>query len=638
MRWYRDSIVGKLMVPISLLLLVGFGLLAILNGVWLYDQGLEAISEEGREAALRASADINSHFQKYGATLQALAQSDDVRAFANEAIYRSPSAYHGNEKYSAFLSTLTRVMQQDQDILNIYFGSEHAQTFFDPEEWEAPGEYRVSERDWYREGKRADSLYFTDPYIDAVTGRPILSITYPIYVDASFKGLLSMDLLLDTVNSLASSVRTVEGGYTFVMDRKGRILVHPDAQVVLKTNGTDLEGDLGMISRDMVAGKSGYGEAIYQGESQLVFYNPVGLAGWSLGVVVPKKAFTQPVVRRVMLSVIMSLVVVFCVALFASAIAKRSLAPLGHLTGLTERMAIGDLTVTVESDGTDEIGHLAVSFGRMVESLREMVGNLKECSDQVADTSQELSTSSEEVGASIEEVAASANEFAGMATEMSSNVQSMASSADHVAETARVGNQAVATAIDETSRLQEHMTDLAGRVQDLGASSQEIQRIVEMISDIADQTNLLALNAAIEAARAGEFGRGFAVVAEEVRKLAEQSSKATSEIELLIGRIQKDIETTVTGMHDSQTQVEHTFSVVNASGKRLQEILRETDGLVKELREISGGTEQMSSGSEEIAAATEEQSAAVQQVASASQDLSNIAQELQKMVDEFQVG
>lgn len=146
-----------------------------------------------------------------------------------------------------------------------------------------------------------------------------------------------------------------------------------------------------------------------------------------------------------------------------------------------------------------------------------------------------------------------------------------------------------------------------------------------------------ARHAAIEAARAGEFGRGFAVVAEEVRKLAEESATAASEIAVLIGRMQRETEAAVTGINDSVTQVGNTVNVVNASGKRLQEILTETDQLVGELRQISGATEQISSGSQEIAAATEEQSAVIQQVASASQDLSNMAQKLQEVVDEFQL-
>ena len=625
------------MLPILLLLLVGFSVVGILNGVWLYNQGWDAISKEGSEAALRASIEIESYFQKHAGALEALAHSEDVRAFSNRVMYRSPKAYQNDRNYNDYISTIRRAMQQDENILSIYFGSEQTKTIFNVDEWVATADYVVSRRHWYQEGKEADSLYFTDPYLDEVTGQPIISVTYPIHIDDSFKGIFGMDLLLDTVNSIVSSVHTVEGGYAFVMDRHGTILVHPDPEMVFITNGTELEGDLGAICQKMVAGNTGYGEASYLGESQLVFYNPVNLTGWSLGVVVPKETLTAPISQRVSVSIIISIVAVVSVAVLASAVARRSLAPLGQLAGLTEQIAAGDLTVEVKTGNSDEIGNLATSFARMVESLRGIVSNVQGYSQRVADTSHELSASSEETGASIEEVAASANQFAGMATDMSGNVQRMAVSADRVAETAVVGNEAVVKAVDETSRLQERMTDLAGRVESLGVSSQEIVQIVDMISDIADQTNLLALNAAIEAARAGEYGRGFAVVAEEVRTLAEESSKATAEIELLINRIQEETSGTVTGMQESVAQVEHTLAVVHASGERLQEILKETDQLANELRQVSSGTEQISSGSEEIAAATEEQSAVIQQVASASQELSNMAQELQKIVDRFKV-
>ena len=637
MRWYRDSVIGKLMLPIVLLMLVGYGLVAVLNGFWLYDVGWEGASEEGREATLRASIALEGYFDKYAAVLGTLAQSEDVRSFASIIAERNPSAYSGNEDYARYLASITRTAQSDKNILNIYFGSERTQTIFDTDEWEASADYRVSERDWYREGKRADSLFFTDPYLDAITGKPVLSITYPIYIGSSLQGLLGMDLLLDTVNDVVSSVATHEGGYAFVMDRKGTILVHPDPRMVFSTNGTQLEGKLGAICKDMVSGKSGLGEAVYQGEPQLVFYNPVELMGWSLGTLVPKKAVTQPVTNRVTISVAVSLIAIICVGFLTFQVAKRSVAPLRQLAGMAEQVAGGDLTVNLAASGSDEIGNMAASFVRMTEGLRDIIGNLRQYSQQVADTSQELSASSEEAGASIEEVAASANEFAGMATEMSSNVQRMADSARHVTDTASAGDQAVSKAVDETTMLQGHMTNLAGKVESLGDRSQEIGRIVEMISDIAAQTNLLALNAAIEAARAGEFGRGFAVVAEEVRKLAEQSSEATAEIGLLIGRIQGETEGTVVGMRESVVQVEHTLGVVKASGERLQEILQETDLVASEIRQISAGTEQMSGGSQEIAAATEEQSAAIQQVASSSQLLSNMAQELQRVVNQFRL-
>lgn len=631
MHWYRNSILGKLLGPILLVVLLGFGLLAVVNGTWLYSVGWQGASDEAREMALRASIQTEGFLDQHAKTIEALALSQDVREFAELSL-------RGVDSYWRFLSSITRIAEQDASISNIYFGSETTQTLFDMNEWVPPTDYRVGDQAWYKEGKRANTLHFATPVIDEISGEPVLPITYPIYIDGTFRGLLGMDLLLDTLNHAATGIRTREGGYVFAMDREGTILVHPDSQLVFRAKGTDWEGDLGALCRDMVAGKAGYGEVVFEGETQFVFYNPVPRAGWSFGVVFPKDVITGPVMQKVMVSAAISIAALILVALLATLIVRRTIAPLRGLTLAAERMAAGDLTVIMEAKSTDELGNLTNSFGGMAQGLRDIVGDLKRFSDEIADTSQELSASAEETGASIEEVAASANEFASVTVEMAGNVEKAAASADHVAERASQGNAAVGMAVDETSRLHERMTDLAGKVEELGNSSEEIGRIIQVINDIADQTNLLALNAAIEAARAGELGRGFAVVAEEVRKLAEQSSEATAEIGRLIDRIQRETGVTVSGMKESVDQVEATFSAARASGELLQEILRETDALAKEIRQISVGTEQMSSGSEEIAASTEEQSAAIQQVASASQNLSHMAQELQRITNEFKVG
>lgn len=119
MRWYRNSVIGKLMAPILLLLLVGFGLLTVLNGNWLYSMGWEGIREEGNEAALRVATQVEGYFEKYGNIVQALAQSEDVRSFAGKAIYRRPVAHRGDEDYERYLATISRITQQDNNILNM---------------------------------------------------------------------------------------------------------------------------------------------------------------------------------------------------------------------------------------------------------------------------------------------------------------------------------------------------------------------------------------------------------------------------------------------------------------------------------------------------------------------------------------
>jgi methyl-accepting chemotaxis protein len=195
-------------------------------------------------------------------------------------------------------------------------------------------------------------------------------------------------------------------------------------------------------------------------------------------------------------------------------------------------------------------------------------------------------------------------------------------------------------------------------VRNLGNRSNEIGRIVEVITGIADQTNLLALNAAIEAARAGEQGRGFAVVAEEVRKLAEQSRTAAEQISGLIGEIQNDTNNAVTTMDAGGREVAAGTEAVEKAGAAFAAIANAVQGMVARIQEVSAATqslaagsqqavkavesiaaitEEAAAGSQEVGASAQEQSASVQEIASSSESLAQMAQELQRAVAEFSI-
>ncbi|NLA58924.1 MAG: methyl-accepting chemotaxis protein [Firmicutes bacterium] len=631
------SLVRKLTIPILLMVLVGYGLMIFTSTMALQRLGWQIFGHGGTEAVSRAAAELEGYLQKYAAIVETLAQSEDVMTFAAQAFSRSPRDYIGNEAYAAFLATIRRVADRDPHITNLYFGAEASQTFFDILETQLPPNYRNNQEDWYRMGKAANGLYFSEPFMDEVSGSPIVSITYPVYVDGLFKGLVSIDVDLDSIGAIVSSVKLAEGSYPILLSRDGTLLYHPDSSLVFTIKGTELGEDFARLSQEMLAGGTGLGEVSHEGEPLTVYYGPVDMAGWALGVVIPRRLLVQLIAKEAILNLVIAAAFILGVSVVMVRLIRRFLAPVKKMEELAGLVAAGDLTVTIEARSNDEIGRLAQSFAKMTDSLRTMVSTLKEYSRRVADTAAELSSSSEQVGASVEQVAASANQFAGTAGNMSRSIQSMAGTADQVAETAATGHEAVAMAMDETSKLKDELAELADDVEKLGQASQSIGQIVHMIRDIADQTNLLALNAAIEAARAGDAGRGFAVVADEVRNLAEQSGQAAAEIGAIVERIQRETHDTVAGMQRSAAQAEHTLEIVNASGQRLETIIHHIERLVGDLREVSLGTDEVSSGSQEIAAATEEQSAAVQQVASSSQSLNNLAGELNRLVGRFRI-
>jgi methyl-accepting chemotaxis protein len=224
---------------------------------------------------------------------------------------------------------------------------------------------------------------------------------------------------------------------------------------------------------------------------------------------------------------------------------------------------------------------------------------------------------------------------------------------------AHAGRNATRKTVEKMEQVNSVINEAVGFVRDLKDRSQQIGRIVDVITGFANQTNLLSLNAAIEAARAGESGRGFAVVAEEVRKLAEGSKKSAEEITDLIAEIQAKTEKTVISIDSGSKEVTEGMEVVKETGVALEEIIKGAEEAGAMSRQVSSGSQQMVEGIEkivkaveemsataeenasavqEVSASTEEQAASMEQMASSAQELSDMAIKLAELTAKFKLG
>ena len=326
-------------------------------------------------------------------------------------------------------------------------------------------------------------------------------------------------------------------------------------------------------------------------------------------------------------------------------------APLKRLSVDAEQVASGDLGVVVQVGSDDEIGQLAQSFEKMVNNLREMIGTLADSSAQVSDSSAEMQTNAVQMADGAEKVAIQAITVATASEEMSAtsgdiaqNCQMAADGADRANQAAEHGAEVVAKSISVMHRIAERVQSSAKTVESLGKRSDEIGAIVGTIEDIADQTNLLALNAAIEAARAGEQGRGFAVVADEVRALAERTTKATREIGLMIKAIQQETQTAVAAMEEGVSEVEHGTDEATRSGEALRNIQDEINALHLQVQQIATAAEEQTATTSEISSnihsITEVAQSTVEgarKTSLAADHLSRLSAELERLVGQFKL-
>ena len=278
---------------------------------------------------------------------------------------------------------------------------------------------------------------------------------------------------------------------------------------------------------------------------------------------------------------------------------------LDEISGLAE----GDLSREAEVTA-DLTGAIADGFNTVTGQLREIIGNVQETTLQVSSAASEIQTTTEHLAdgseaqsSQIVDTSAAVDEIALSIQQVSENAASAAGVADLALTSAKEGAQAVARTVDGMNGIRVQVQESAKRIKRLGESSQEIGEIVQLIGDIADRTSILALNASIQAAMAGEAGRGFAVVAEEVERLAVRSADATKRIGALIRTVQSETNEAVRAMEDTTREVVSGSGLANAAGQALSEIQSVSGRLADLIQSISMAAKQQARGSDAVAKA-----------------------------------
>ena len=319
---------------------------------------------------------------------------------------------------------------------------------------------------------------------------------------------------------------------------------------------------------------------------------------------------------------------------------------------LDELGSLADGDLTVEATVTEDItGAIADSINYAIEALRDLVKTIDDTAVLVDSATRQTETTAVHMNRAAQkqalEIAAATESIAAIAAsieEVSGNAERSSDVARHSVDVAHKGGDAVRRTIEGMNTIRETIQETSKRIKRLGESSQEIGNIVELINDIAEQTNILALNASIQASMAGEAGRGFAVVADEVQRLAERSTNATKQIEVLVRTIQSDTNEAVVSMERSTTDVVGGALLAENAGAALDEIEQVSNQIASLVQNIYGSARQQSKVAQDINRRTAALKEISQQTGSATSattssiaKLAELAGQLRKSVSGFRL-
>ena len=357
--------------------------------------------------------------------------------------------------------------------------------------------------------------------------------------------------------------------------------------------------------------------------------------------------------RSLVFSFIFSLVITVSALAIGFLVFANITKPLSRMLGMLKDIAEGDgdLTSRLEVDRKDEIGEVSLWFNRFVDNVQVIVSQvasnavqISSSANQLNSTAVQIATAADEVSQQSGTVATAGEEMSATSNDISRNCTLAAEVSNRAGNTAKDGAQVVQATLRGMQSIAESVQQSALTVERLGQRSDQIGAIVGTIEDIADQTNLLALNAAIEAARAGEQGRGFAVVADEVRALAERTTKATKEIGEMIKAIQSETSGAVSSMENGVREVEKGMESSRKSGDALEDILTAIDEVTNQVHQIATAAEEqtavtgeISSNIHQITDVVSETARGAHETAKAASQLTSLADDLQLIVNRFKL-
>ncbi len=460
--------------------------------------------------------------------------------------------------------------------MNVYAGyATKTAKFSNPEG--VPADYDPTIRPWYQQAVKADAPVVTAPYVDAGTGKLVVTFAVPVKQNGTIAAVVAGDLSMDSVIANVRSIHPTDNSSGLLVNEDGTLIAAKDPALTSKPFDKAVSG----VAFSALKASDTAVDGEINGAAKALLATPVPGTQWYLVVALDEDDATSGMRALLSTSAISVLVLLLITGALMHFLVTKLLKRLWMIRDALVAISSGtnDLSQRLPENGRDEVAQIAHAFNAFCDKLAGVMGQLRDASASVKVAANEIAAGNQDLSGRTEQAASSLRETASAVEEITASV---ANSTDAAAQ----ANSQAQSATDAASRGGEVVSKAISTMQLIETASAKIGDITSVIDGIAFQTNILALNASVEAARAGEQGRGFAVVAGEVRNLASRSAQAAKEIKSLI---------------DSTTESVATGSrYVRLAGESMEEIVSSIDNVSGIMREITVATSEQMKGIQEI--------------------------------------
>ncbi len=546
-----------------------------------------------------------------------------------------------SEECTAYLA---RTME-DNEAAYCYYAGFVDKTCSFGDYWEpAPGEYDPLTRGWYKGALETDGVYISEAYVDATTGKMVITISKAVKKDGKVTGVVGADFFLDELEALANSLGS-SSSYAILIDRDGTVITHKNKDYLPAVLADGSEKYTSYVDAGIAAKLFQPANRVKKVTLSRV-YRSEYLEESGFTVVYATK-FTSYYGASLLFYGCCILLVIIAIIVskkYSKKMLTKLFSPFDELNDMAEKMAGGELGYDAKYTRDDEIGNLCVAIQNSNNAIsgyitdideklnmmsdgdltvqidQEYVGDfssLKESINGIAQSMRKamavISEASEAVHTSAENVASGAGDLADDVQHVTllvndvntqiSEIQTKFTESLNVADESMHLSDKAMTYLDESNA---HTNELLEAMKEITDKSSQIAEIIEIINGIASQTNLLALNASIEAARAGEAGKGFAVVADSVRDLAEQTSQAAGRITGLISESTTAVEKGNQLAEETTEKMKQVVEITNDFNNHVEMIVSSIKEETELVDAVSGNVDQMESFATNTSATSEE--------------------------------